>query len=69
MNTTKVKVNLNEEKGKLKQKFASLTDDDLLLEEGRKQEMIGKYQLWLAYTQEEIDEIMISFESSRNEPE
>jgi len=63
MNTTKVKVNLDEEKGKLKQKFACLTDDDLLLEEGRKQEMIGKHQLWLAYTQEEIDEIMASFES------
>ena len=64
MDTAKLKAKLNEKKGKLKQKFASLTDDDLLLEEGRKQEMIGKNQLWLAHTQKEIDKIMASLESS-----
>jgi uncharacterized protein YjbJ (UPF0337 family) len=64
MNTAKLKAKLHEEKGKLKQKFAGLTDDDLLLEEGRRQEMKGKHQLWLAYTQEEIDKIMSSLDSS-----
>jgi uncharacterized protein YjbJ (UPF0337 family) len=64
MDSAKIKAKLKKEKGKLKQKFASLTDDDLLLEEGRKQEMSGKHQLWLAYTQEEIDKIMASLESS-----
>lgn len=64
MNTAKLKAKLNKEKGKLKQKFAGLTDDDLLLEEGRRQEMIGKHQLWLAHTQKEIDKIMSELDSS-----
>jgi len=64
MNTAKSKAKLNEKKGKLKQKLAGLTDDDLLLEEGRKQEIAGKHQLWLAHTQEEIDKIMSELSSS-----
>lgn len=54
------KVNLDEEKGKLKQKFASLTDDDMLLEEGRKEEMYGKHQARLDQTEEELDNIITS---------
>ena len=42
MNITQLKGNWNEQKGKLKQKFASLTDNDPLLEEGKKEEMSGK---------------------------
>jgi len=34
-NITELKGNWNETKGKLKQKFATLTDNDLLLEEGK----------------------------------
>jgi uncharacterized protein YjbJ (UPF0337 family) len=33
MNTTEVKGKWNEQKGKLKQKFAALTDNDLMYEE------------------------------------
>lgn len=64
MDTARLKAKLKKEKGKLKQKFASLTDDDLLLEEGRRQEMIGKHQLWLAHTQEEIDKILSELDST-----
>jgi uncharacterized protein YjbJ (UPF0337 family) len=64
MNTARLKAKLKKEKGKLKQKFASLTDDDLLLEEGKKQEIIGKHQLWIAHTQKEIDKIMSELDSS-----
>ena len=39
MNTTELKGNWNEQKGKLKQKFAILTDNDLMFEEGKKDEM------------------------------
>ena len=40
----KIKGNWNEIKGKLKQQFASLTDDDLLFTEGKKDElMLHKY--------------------------
>lgn len=64
MNTTKLQAKLNKKKGKLKQKFASLTDNDKLFDEGRNQEMIGKHQLWIAHTQKEIDNIIASLESS-----
>lgn len=40
MNKTEVMGNWNEQKGRLKQKFAKLTDDDLMFEEGKKDEMI-----------------------------
>ena len=38
MNTTELKGNWNEQKGKLMQKFATLTDNDLMFEEGKKEE-------------------------------
>ena len=58
MNTTEVKGNWNEAKGKLKQKFANLTDDDLLFAEGKKDEMIGRIQIKLGKTKEEMHKII-----------
>ena len=58
MNTTEVKGNWNEQKGKLKQKFATLTDDDLMFAEGKKDEMIGKLQIKLGKSKEELDKII-----------
>ena len=46
--------NWNEQKGKLKEKFAYLTDNDLLFVEGKKDEMLGKIQLKLGKTKEEV---------------
>lgn len=57
METSFLKVNLNEEKGKLKQKFACLTDDDLLLEEGRNEELQGKQQALFFQSKEEFEQI------------
>jgi len=57
MNTTEMKGNWNEQKGKLKQKFANLTDDDLLFEEGKKDEMLGRLQIKLGKTKEELETI------------
>jgi uncharacterized protein YjbJ (UPF0337 family) len=45
-------------KGKLKQKFALLTDNDLLLENGRKEEMLGRLQIRLGKTKEELLKII-----------
>ena len=56
MNTTKLEGNWDELKGKLKQKFATLTDDDLLFAEGKKDEMMGKLQQKLGKTKEELKE-------------
>lgn len=60
MNTTEIKGNWNEQKGKLKQKFAVLTDNDLMFEEGQKDEMFGKLQVTLGKTKEELNEIFES---------
>jgi len=60
MNTTEVKGNWNEKKGKLKQKFAALTDNDLMYEEGKRDEMYGKLQKKLGKTSEELHKIIDS---------
>ena len=41
-------------KGKLKQKYANLTDDDLLFVEGKDDELLGRLQKTLGRTKEEI---------------
>jgi uncharacterized protein YjbJ (UPF0337 family) len=58
MNTTELKGNWEEQKGKLKQKFAALTDNDLLFVEGKQEEMIGKLQIKLGKTKEELHKII-----------
>ena len=44
MNSLTLKGTWNETKGKLKQKYADLTDDDLLFEEGQEEELLGRLQ-------------------------
>jgi uncharacterized protein YjbJ (UPF0337 family) len=58
MNTTELKGNWNEQKGKLKQKFATLTDNDLTFVEGKKDEMLGRLQIKLGKTKEELKTII-----------
>ncbi len=58
MNKFKIKGNWNEQKGKLKQKFASLTDDDLMFAEGEEEEMLGKLQIKLGKTKEKLRKIL-----------
>jgi uncharacterized protein YjbJ (UPF0337 family) len=55
-----LKGNWNEQKGKLKQKFATLTDNDLLFADGMKDEMLGKLQVKLGKTKEELHKIIES---------
>lgn len=57
-NSKEIEGNWNELKGKLKQKFADLTDDDLLYEEGKEDEMWGKLQQKLGKTQKEIKSLL-----------
>ncbi|MES2517444.1 MAG: CsbD family protein [Bacteroidota bacterium] len=56
--TTELKGDWNETKGKLKQKFAILTDDDLLLEEGKQDELLGRLQHKLGLAKKEIQELI-----------
>jgi uncharacterized protein YjbJ (UPF0337 family) len=58
MNTTELKGNWEEQKGKLKQKFAQLTDNDLLFVEGKKDEMLGKLQITLGKSKEELQRLI-----------
>ena len=58
MNSTEAKGNWNELKGKLKQKFGMLTDNDLIFDEGKKDEMYGKLQIKLGKTKEEFQKII-----------
>ncbi len=60
MNSIELTGNWEEQKGKLIQKFAALTDNDLLFTEGKKEEMIGKLQIKLGKTKEEILKIIES---------
>ena len=58
MNTTELKGNWNEQKAKLKQKFAVLTDNDLMLLEGKQEEMFGRLQIKLGKSKEELQKII-----------
>ncbi len=55
---TEVIGNWNEQKSKLKQKFALLTDNDMLFVTGKQEEMLGRLQLKLGKTKEELYEII-----------
>lgn len=57
-NLTELEGNWKEIKGKLKQQFAMLTDSDLLLLEGKKEELIGRLQVRLGKTKEEINKLI-----------
>ena len=54
MDKLSVKGNWNEMKGKLKQKWGNLTDDDLTFREGQEDEMVGRIQKRTGKTREEI---------------
>ena len=44
----------NEVKGKLKQKYGQLTDDDLMFAEGKEDELLGRLQKRLSRTKDEL---------------
>ncbi|MFD2933982.1 CsbD family protein [Spirosoma flavum] len=54
MNETTVKGGWNELKGKIKQAYGDLTDDDLTYQEGQEDEMWGKVQQKTGKTKDEI---------------
>ncbi|RPI01811.1 MAG: CsbD family protein [Ignavibacteriae bacterium] len=58
MNSFTLKGNWNEIAGKLKQQYADLTDDDLLLKEGKEEELLGRLQQKLGKTKEELRKLI-----------
>lgn len=62
MNTLndKLKGNWNMIKGSLKQKWANLTDDELLYEEGKEDELLGRIQKKTGETKESLNRFIES---------
>ena len=54
MDKLEIKGAWNELKGKIKQAYADLTDDDLTYEEGKDDEMLGKLQQKTGKTRDEL---------------
>ena len=55
MNTLEMKGNWNMVKGKLKQKWATLTDDDLTYVEGKENELLGRIQKRTGADREQVE--------------
>ena len=49
-----IKGSWNEVKGKLKQKYGQLTDDDLMFADGKEDELLGRLQKRLGRTKDEL---------------
>ena len=58
MNTLQMKGNWNIAKGKLKQKWANLTDNDLEYVEGKEDELLGRIQKRTGRTRDEVEKAM-----------
>ena len=56
MDSTKLKLkgNWNELKGKIKQQYGELTDDDLVYEEGKDDELVGRLQKKIGKTKDQV---------------
>jgi len=55
MNTLEIKGDWNIAKGKLKQKWAKLTDDDLHYVEGKQEELLGRIQKSTGESREAVE--------------
>jgi uncharacterized protein YjbJ (UPF0337 family) len=65
MDKLQIKGNWNIIKGKLKQQYADLTDDDLTYDEGREDELLGRLQKKTGETREEIIERINEYSEQR----
>jgi uncharacterized protein YjbJ (UPF0337 family) len=66
MNSTQLKGNWNVIKGKLKQQYAQLTDDDLAYENGADDELLGRLQVKLGKSKQEILDLIKKMEKPNN---
>jgi len=58
MNKLQFKGSWNEIKGKLKQSYGNLTDDDLVFAEGKDDELVGRLQKKLGKSKDEIRQMI-----------
>ena len=64
MNTLRIKGNWNVAKGKLKQRWAELTDDDLEFIEGQEDELIGRIQRRTGETRDAVERALAEYNDS-----
>jgi len=58
MNKLQLKGSWNEIKGKLKQQYGNLTDDDLVFAEGKDDELVGRLQKKLGKSKDEVRQMV-----------
>jgi uncharacterized protein YjbJ (UPF0337 family) len=58
MNTNSTKGSWKEISGKLKQRYANLTDDDVLFAEGKEEELLGRLQKKIGKSKEELRKVI-----------
>lgn len=61
VNKLELKGHWNQIKGKLKEKFAELTDNDLMYAEGKEEELLGRIQKRTGKTRREIEKEIEGF--------
>ena len=54
MDTLRIKGNWNQMKGKIKQKYPDLTDDDLMLVNGKEDDLLGRIQRKTGKSRDEV---------------
>ena len=64
MNTLRIKGNWNVAKGKLKQRWAELTDDDLEFIEGQEDELIVRIQRRTGETRDAVERALAEYNDS-----
>ena len=58
MNKLQIKGSWNELKGKLKQQYGNLTDDDLVFSEGKEDDLLGRLQKKLGKSKDEVRQMI-----------
>ncbi len=58
MDKLEIKGNWKQIKGKLKTKYGSLTDNDLIYEKGKEEELLGRLQVLLGKARSEVIKII-----------
>ena len=58
MNKLQIKGSWNELKGKLKQQYGNLTDNDLVFSEGKEDELLGRLQKKLGKSKDEVRQMI-----------
>jgi uncharacterized protein YjbJ (UPF0337 family) len=58
MTKLKIKGDWNQVKGKLKQQYGNLTDNDLIFEEGKEDELLGRLQKKIGTSIEDVRAII-----------